>query len=81
MELTDLEKAAWLIFLNKTCYNGLYRVNARCCFDVPYGRHKNPAVCDEPLLRAVHEYLAAGDIRIQDCLRFAAGRRLGLRNG
>jgi DNA adenine methylase len=63
--LPDIEKAARLIFLNKTCYNGLYRVNSRGLFNVPYGRHKNPAVCEEPVLRAVHAYLAACDIEIQ----------------
>jgi DNA adenine methylase len=63
--LSDVEKTARLIFLNKTCYNGLYRVNAQGLFNVPYGRHKNPAVCEEPVLRAVHDYLAAGDIEIK----------------
>jgi DNA adenine methylase len=65
-QLPDVEKAARLIFLNKTCYNGLYRVNSRGFFNVPRGRHKNPAICEEPVLRAVHEYLAARDIDIQN---------------
>jgi DNA adenine methylase len=63
--IPDVEKTARLIFLNKTCYNGLYRVNSRGFFNVPYGRHTNPAICEEPVLRAVHGYLAAGDIDIQ----------------
>ncbi|MDR2258408.1 MAG: DNA adenine methylase [Treponema sp.] len=63
---SDVEKAARLIFLNKTCYNGLYRVNSRGFFNVPRGRQKNPAICEEAVLRAVHEYLAASDIAIQD---------------
>jgi DNA adenine methylase len=63
--LTDTEKAARLIFLNKTCYNGLYRVNSQGFFNVPYGRYKNPAVCEEPVLRAVHEYLSSGGIEIK----------------
>jgi DNA adenine methylase len=63
--LTDTEKAARLIFLNKTCYNGLYRVNSRGFFNVPYGRYKNPAICEEQVLRAVHEYLSSGDIEIK----------------
>jgi DNA adenine methylase len=64
-QLPDVEKAARLIYLNKTCYNGLYRVNSRGLFNAPRGRYKNPAVCEEPVLRAVHDYLAAGDIDIQ----------------
>ncbi|MDR1239231.1 MAG: DNA adenine methylase [Treponema sp.] len=63
--LTDAEKAARLVFLNKTCYNGLYRVNSRGRFNVPHGRYKNPVICDEPLLRAAHAYLAAGGIDIR----------------
>lgn len=55
--LTDVQKAARLIYLNKTCYNGLYRVNSQGLFNVPYGRYINPAIYDEPVLRAIHKYL------------------------
>jgi DNA adenine methylase len=57
-EMTDVQKAARLIYLNKTCYNGLYRVNSQGMFNVPYGRYANPAICDEPVLRAIHRYLS-----------------------
>jgi len=55
--LTGIQKAARLVYLNKTCYNGLYRVNSQGMFNVPYGRHANPAICDEPAIRAIHGYL------------------------
>ncbi len=62
--LDDVHKAARLIFLNKTCYNGLYRVNSRGFLNVPYGRYKNPAICEEPVLRAVHNYLRNNEVEI-----------------
>jgi DNA adenine methylase len=62
--LTDAEKAARLIFLNKTCFNGLYRVNSRGFFNVPRGKHRNPAVFEETVLRRISEYLNTNDIVI-----------------
>jgi DNA adenine methylase len=62
--LTDVEKSARLVFLNKTCYNGLYRVNSQGLFNVPYGKYKKPAVCDEIVLRQISNYLNTNDISI-----------------
>lgn len=60
---TDLlETTALFIFLNKTCYNGLYRVNSKGGFNVPHGRYANPRILDAENLRAVSAVLQRVDI-------------------
>jgi len=61
-----VEKAALMIFLNKTCFNGLYRVNAKGLFNVPMGVYKNPLICDEGNLRAVSTKLKKVKIHCGD---------------
>ena len=63
-ELTNIEKASRVLYLNKTCFNGLYRVNRSGEFNTPFGRYKNPNIVNEITLRAVHEYLKTNDITI-----------------
>ncbi|MBL8132470.1 MAG: DNA adenine methylase [Anaerolineae bacterium] len=64
--LSPAERAARLIFLNKTCYNGLYRVNRSGQFNVPFGSYKNPTICDEFGLHAASAALHDAQIEVAD---------------
>lgn len=60
-----VERASRLIYLNRTCYNGLYRVNRKNQQNAPFGRYKNPRIVNAPLLNVVSGYLSQRDIRIE----------------
>lgn len=55
--LTRVEEAAYMIFMNRTCFNGLYRENSKGGFNVPFGRYSNPTICNEDLILADSELL------------------------
>ena len=65
-EQINLEKAALFIFLNKTCFNGLYRVNSKGLFNVPMGAYKNPPICDAENLRLISKLLQDVQIKCGD---------------
>ena len=60
--MSPVQKAARIIYLNKTCYNGLFRVNSQGQFNVPFGRYKNPQFVNEIILRAVSNYMQSTNI-------------------
>ena len=73
---TPVERASRIIFLNKTCYNGLFRVNSQGQFNVPFGKYKNPNILDLAVLKAVSKYFNDNQIKIlnldfQDVLKDA----------
>lgn len=65
-EMTRTEKAARLLYMLRVNFNGLYRVNSKNQFNVPYGRYKNPKIVDKDLLYSISEYLNKNDIEILD---------------
>lgn len=65
-ELNNIQRASRIIFLNKTCYNGLFRVNSAGEFNSPFGRYKNPNIVNETTIRAVSNYLSKNDIQIMN---------------
>lgn len=62
--LSNVEKASRLLYLNKTCYNGLFRVNKAGQFNTPYGKYKNPNIVNEVTIRAMSKYLNKNNIKM-----------------
>ena len=65
-EIDILKRTAYLIYLNRTCFNGLYRVNSKGEFNVPFGKYDNPAIIRQHTLEKVNKILQGVDIRVQD---------------
>jgi len=73
--ISNTEKAARLIYLNKTCFNGLYRENSKGEFNVPIGKYKSPKICNPALLRSVCAALQSAQISVrpfEDILGYAS---------
>jgi len=64
-KLTPVQRASRIIYLNKTCFNGLYRVNNAGAYNVPFGRYKKPNIVNEPVIRSVCRYLNSNNIIIK----------------
>ncbi len=65
-KLSDLNTASRFIYLNRTCFNGMYRVNSKGGFNVPFGKYTNPLICDEVNLRKASKALKNVEIKKQD---------------
>ncbi|KXT97413.1 DNA adenine methylase [Streptococcus oralis] len=62
--LTAVERASRIIYLNKTCYNGLFRVNQLGQFNTPYGRHKNPQIINEEMISDISYYFNTANLKM-----------------
>jgi DNA adenine methylase len=74
---SDAKVAAWFIYLNKIGFNGLYRVNRKDRFNVPFGRHRNPTICDQSTLRACSVALQRAELQVADFEKVAAAAQPG----
>jgi DNA adenine methylase len=76
-ERSDAEVAAWFVYLNKTAYNGLYRVNSKNGYNVPFGDYQRPTICDEATLRRCAKQLKGVTLRESDFESAARRARKG----
>lgn len=77
--LSPIENTSKFFFLNKTCFNGLYRVNKSGTFNVPFGKYKNPMICDSETIRKDSEVLQKVDILngdFEETINYAIGKTL-----
>jgi DNA adenine methylase len=74
---SNAEVAAWFLYLNKTGFNGLYRVNRKNRFNVPFGRYENPKICDARTLRACSAALSKAVLAVEDFERIARRAKRG----
>jgi DNA adenine methylase len=75
--ISDVERASRFIYLNKTCFNGLYRVNSKGEFNVPMGNYKNPAICSERDLREASKLLKGARIEVAQFYEGIKGAKKG----
>lgn len=64
--LTPVERAARIIYLNKTCFNGLFRVNSQGQFNVPFGKYTDPTIVNDAVIKAVSQYLNKASVQISN---------------
>jgi DNA adenine methylase len=76
-KLPPAGRAARTIYLNRTCFNGLYRVNRRGEFNVPFGRYNNPTICNADNLRRASQALSRATLRCQPVAAVARQARRG----
>ena len=62
-KFSNVEKAGRIIYLNKTCYNGLFRVNRAGFFNTPYGKYKNPSIVNEVTIKAISNYFNSANVK------------------
>lgn len=78
-ELDDVDNSTYFIFLNRTCFNGLYRVNKSGMFNVPFGRYANPTICDPDTIMKDSELLQGVEILngdFESTIEYATGNTL-----
>lgn len=76
-QMTPVKRAARMLYLNRTCFNGLYRVNKKGRFNVPFGRYKAPVICQEDRLREASRALEGHEIRRVDYRQAVASAQAG----